>query len=159
MGGEDRARCLGEHRPLLLEAYDMKKGVVDMVERLRMDDANRSLAFHERFMLTDAGRKIRQMLDADKVIPERSVIWDDIHSEILKASPDFDVNLALLLKKVNGVDRRLAMLVKAGLPSKSISILMGVSKGAVSSGRRRMSNKAFGFPIGNENFDVILRSL
>lgn len=159
MGGEDQVRFIGEHRPLLLEAYDMKKGVVDMVERLRRDDANRSLAFHERFMLTDVGRKIRQMLDADKVLPERSVIWDEIHSEILTVSPNFDVNLASLLKKVNGVDRRLAMLVKVGLPSKSISILMGVSKGAVSSGRRRMSNKAFGFPIGNENFDVILRSL
>lgn len=159
MGGEDQVKFIGEHRPLLLEAYDMKEGVVDMVERLRMDDAERSLAFHERFMLTDAGRKIRQLLDADKVIPERSVIWDEIHSEILTASPNFDVNLASLLKKVNGVDRRLAMLVKVGLPSKSIRTLLGVSKGAVSSGRIRMSKKAFGFTIGNENFDVILRSL
>lgn len=159
MVGEDQVKFIGEHRPLLLEAYDMKKGVMDMVERLRRDDQGQSHAFHERFMLTNTGRKIRQLLDADKVIPERSVIWDEIHSEILNASPNFDVNLASLLKKVNGVDRRLAMLVKAGLSSKSICSLLGVSKGAVSSGRIRMCNKAFGFTIGNENFDVILRSL
>lgn len=159
MGSEDQARCSGEHRPLLLEVYDAKKATTEMVGSLKRDDQARSQVFHDRFMLTETGRKIRQLLDADKVIPDRSGIWDEIHSEILKASPDFDVNLSMLLKKVNVVDKRLAMLVKVGLPSKSISMLMGVSKGAVSSGRRRMSNKAFGFPIGNENFDVILRSL
>lgn len=159
MGREDQVRCLNERGPLLLEAYDTKKVAAEMVENLRRDDQGRSQAFHERFMMTDAGRKIRQLLDADKVIPDRSGIWDEIHIEILKASPNFDVNLASLLKKINGVDRRLAMLVKVGLPSKSISMLMGVSKGAVSSGRIRMSKKAFGFAIGNENFDVVLRSL
>lgn len=78
----------------------------------------------------------RGYLADQMMLPENSDIWDDLERVVEKCSPGFKVRLRTLMGgKLKAHDLHAALLIKCGFSPTALTVLLGRSKGSISSQR------------------------
>lgn len=103
---------------------------------------------------------IRSLLNEDRPIPEKSLLWEDLHNAILSSCPNFNDNLCLLFRRYpSESELRMLELIKAGFRPSQLALLLGRAKGTISNRRRTLCITIFGISLSNEKFDKLIRRL
>lgn len=99
-------------------------------------------------------------LKAEKRIPDSDELWNDLEEEVLNVSPKFKSGLYLLTGDRLKTDAyHMALLIKCGMTPTDLTVLVGRSKGAVSSRRGYICEMIFGQKLGTKVMDDIIRLL
>lgn len=104
-------------------------------------------------------RQLIAMADSGESIQPDSQLWGALEKDILRISPHFKTNLALLLGNLSDNDYHTAMLIRAGMTPTEIATLFARAKGTISRNRQRMCERIFAMKLSNTMFDNIIRTL
>lgn len=111
----------------------------------------------EEILKSDGYRSIVERIGAKTSLNYCDKIWDNIEIAVLNASPDFkQILTALADTKLKNEEYHTLLLLKCGLNPTDIASLQAISKGGLSSRRRRLCVKIFGTSLPNEQFDKII---
>ena len=114
----------------------------------------------ESILSSSAYGRLKEYLDATKRIPDSDSIWEDLEIEVLKVSPKFKSGLYLLAgERLKDDAYHMALLIKCGMTPTELTVLVGRSKGAVSSRRGYLCETIFGEKLGAKVMDDIIRLL
>jgi hypothetical protein len=104
--------------------------------------------------------ELRNFIDNEKNIKDDDELWGKIEATVLGCAPNFKTNLQLLTGgKLSRSDYRTALLIRCGITPSEMAILLGRSKGAISSRREYLGYKIFDEKLGTKLIDDIIRLL
>ncbi|MDE7409870.1 MAG: hypothetical protein K2N09_07595 [Muribaculaceae bacterium] len=104
--------------------------------------------------------QLQKYLQEEKRIPDSDKLWFGLEEEVLKVSPEFKSGLYLLVgDKLKEDAYHMALLIKCGMTPTELTVLVGRSKGAVSSRRGYICEMIFGQKLGAKVMDDIIRLL
>lgn len=104
--------------------------------------------------------ELQNYIKEKRVIPDTSPLWGELHSAIMAASPHFDQRLHLLSPgKIKGDAYRIMLLIKSGVTPTQLCVLIGRTKGALSSRRRILGLKFTDNEISPTMFDNLVYAL
>jgi hypothetical protein len=104
--------------------------------------------------------ELQDYIREKRMIPEASPLWGELHSVILTASPNFDRRLQLLSPgKIKTDAYRIMLLIKCGVTPTQLCVLIGRTKGALSSRRRILGLKFTDSEISAAMFDNLIYAL
>lgn len=114
----------------------------------------------ENILTSPSYGRLQEYLIEEKRIPYDDTLWSGLEEEVLKESPTFKSGLYLLAGDRLKEDAfRMALLIKCGITPTQLTILVGRSKGAVSSRRGYICEMIFGQKLGAKVMDDIIRLL
>ena len=114
----------------------------------------------ESILISSAYCRLKEYLGTEKRIPDSDSLWGDLEEEVLKVSPRFRSGLYLLVgERLKEDAYHMALLIKCGMTPKELTVLLGRSKGAVSSRRGYICEMIFGKKLGAKVMDDIIRLL
>ncbi len=103
---------------------------------------------------------IQDHISKEKILPEDSVHWNKLEQTVLQVSPYFKYHLHLLsTKTVRTSFYHIALLIKCGIPSRGICVIIGRQKGTVSNTRSNMAKLILGKQENTQSMDNIIRML
>jgi hypothetical protein len=109
---------------------------------------------------SEAFAELRNFIDNEKSIKDDDELWGKIEVAVLGCAPNFKTNLHLLTGgKLSRSDYRTALLIRCGITPSEMAILLGRSKGAISSRREYLGYKIFDEKLGTKLIDDIIRLL
>jgi hypothetical protein len=109
---------------------------------------------------SEAFAELRNFIDNEKSIKDDDELWGRIEATVLGCAPNFKTNLHLLTGgKLSRSDYRTALLIRCGITPSEMAILLGRSKGAISSRREYLGYKIFDEKLGTKLIDDIIRLL
>lgn len=124
----------------------------------RAGEARKDVA--ESILLSSVYGRIQKHLESEKQIPDSDGLWCELEDEVLKVSAEFKSRLYLLTgDKLKGDAYHMALLIKCGITPTELTVLVGRSKGAVSSRRGYICEMIFGEKLGAKVMDDIIRLL
>lgn len=104
--------------------------------------------------------RLQKNISAEIPVEENDDVWMEIEDAVSAASPEFKSRLTLLAGGRMKPDvYRMALLVRCGFGPTEIGILLGRTKGAVSSRRSYICEKIFGEKMGAKVMDDIINLL
>lgn len=104
--------------------------------------------------------ELQEYIKEKRVIPDTSPLWGELHSAIMAASPHFDQRLQLLSPgKIKTDAYRIMLLIKSGVTPTQLCVLIGRTKGALSSRRRILGLKFTDSEISPTMFDNLVYAL
>jgi hypothetical protein len=104
--------------------------------------------------------ELRNFIEHEKSIKDDDELWGKIEATVLGCAPNFKTNLQLLTGgKLSRSDYRTALLIRCGITPSEMAILLGRSKGAISSRREYLGYKIFDEKLGTKLIDDIIRLL
>jgi hypothetical protein len=109
---------------------------------------------------SEAYLTIREYVRVGRNIKDNDELWSNLEKVVLHCSPEFKINLKLLTDgKLSQVDYRTALLIRCGITPSEMVILLGRSKGTISSRRESLCYKVFDENRGTKTIDSIIRLL
>jgi hypothetical protein len=104
--------------------------------------------------------ELRNFIEHEKSIKDDDELWGKIEATVLGCAPNFKTNLQLLTGgKLSRSDYRTALLIRCGITPSEMAVLLGRSKGAISSRREYLGYKIFDEKLGTKLIDDIIRLL
>ena len=104
--------------------------------------------------------ELQNYIKENRVIPDTSPLWGELHSVILTASPNFDRRLQLLSPgKIKTDAYRIMLLIKCGVTPTQLCVLIGRAKGTLSTRRRILGLKFTDNEISPTMFDNLVYAL
>ncbi|MBD5199598.1 MAG: hypothetical protein HDS83_04330 [Bacteroidales bacterium] len=103
------------------------------------------------FKSTEIYLMLCQKIEDNRVVVENKEIMNKVKTTIQLKSPEFKNNLLVLSQgKLTEIDRNTCMLIKLGFKPAQLAILLGITKGSVSSRREGIGIKILGekTPVG-----------
>lgn len=139
---------------IILGVKPADKSNSDDVEKLRLklreellsicQSAPETYSTPSSILNSDVYGKIKQRINESKPISEESPIWKELEDTVLIDSPNFVTRLKLLCSgNYKYTDLHFALLLKCGLSSKDISILIGRGRSTVVYRKKILSSKIF----------------
>ncbi len=123
-------------------------------------DKNRSYDISPVILESEAYEKILQSIRKDRIIPEKSPIWEELESVVIQTSPDFKYKLHILTGgRLKPSDFHLAMLIKCGISPSNIAILVGRAKATIAYRREALGLKIFDQKLSIDAIDHMIRLL
>ncbi len=114
----------------------------------------------ESIRISSAYFKLKEYLKAEKIIRDSDDLWCDLEKAVLNVSPNFKSGLYLLTgDKLKTDAYHMALLIKCGMTPTDLTVLIGRTKGAVSSRRGYTCEMIFGQKLGAKVMDDIIRLL
>ena len=105
-------------------------------------------------------RRLQEHLKLEKRINDTDELWKDIEGLVLNISPEFKSRLYLLAgDRLKEDAYHMALLIRCGITPTELTILIGRSKGAISSRRGYICQMIFGQKLGAKVMDDIIRLL
>jgi tetratricopeptide (TPR) repeat protein len=99
-------------------------------------------------------RQIQRHIEQKSALPYDSPLWEELEKVVILSSPQFKDNLRLLSGgKLTTADWETCLLMKCGLSSAHLIILLAKAKGTIVSRRTALSIKMFGVKM---NYDQLL---
>ncbi|MCM1141833.1 MAG: hypothetical protein NC453_24950, partial [Muribaculum sp.] len=107
-----------------------------------------------------AYRTIIDKIASKTMIKENDPIWNEIEKIVIEESPNFKSNLKLLVGgNFSSYDIKTALLIKCGISTSQMSILLNRAKGTIVSRRESMCERVFDKKLGTQVIDGIIRLL
>lgn len=104
--------------------------------------------------------ELQNYIKENRVIPDTSPLWGELHSVIIEASPNFDRRLQLLSPgKIKTDAYRIMLLIKCGVTPTQLCVLIGRAKGTLSTRRRILGLKFTDNEISPTMFDNLIYAL
>ena len=101
--------------------------------------------------------RLKLYIEENKCIPETNDIWQEVEGVVKGLSPEFKKRLYLLTgSRLKEDAYRMALLIRCGLKPTEVAILLGRSKGALSSRRGYICEMIFGEKLGVKVMDDII---
>lgn len=103
---------------------------------------------------------LNELISNKKRISKGNCLLKDLEDAIHVSCPDFRLQLKILtLDKMTIVEYEVAMLIRAGISPKDMSILLGRTKSAITDRRRSLTKKIFGDSADNHDLDILISNL
>lgn len=107
---------------------------------------------------SDAYSRLQGLVHNGKSITSDSPLWNELESTLERYDPKFKPALQILTSgKLTKNDLHTCILIKYGLTPTQMSMMLNISKGALSSRRSSLSMKMFDKSLGNTVFDEIIK--
>lgn len=141
------------------------QNVQDIRARLREEflsarNENRPYAISPVILESEAYDKILRYIKNNRIIPEKSSIWEELESVVIQSSPDFKYKLHILTGgRMKPSDFHLAMLIKCGISPTNMAVLVGRAKATIAYRREALGLKIFDQKLGIDAIDHMIRSL
>lgn len=104
--------------------------------------------------------ELQEHIKEKRAIPDTSPLWGELHSAIIEASPNFDRRLQLLSPgKIKTDAYHIMLLIKCGVTPTQLSVLIGRTKGTLSTRRRILGLKFTDNEISPIMFDNLIYAL
>ena len=140
-------------------AADLRRRLIDELTAV-CDSKKKRLPLSPEIGNSRAYAELQDYIREKRMIPEASPLWGELHSVILTASPNFDRRLQLLSPgKIKGDAYRIMLLIKCGVTPTQLCVLIGRTKGALSSRRRILGLKFTDSEISAAMFDNLIYAL
>lgn len=167
---ENKNDSLSNKEPIPIESEalpdEMSQNIHNLRHRLREDllslcsTGNQSYSISPTILESEVYEKIRVYIEKERVIPENNAIWRELEEVVLKTSPEFKYRLHLLTGgKLKLSDFHLALLIKCGISSTNISILVGRAKSTIAYRKDALSFKVFDQKLGTGVIENIIHLL
>lgn len=112
------------------------------------------------FKTTDIYEILSQKIDEDRVVIENKELMKKIEGAVQLKSPKFKNNLYTLSRgKLNDIEYKTCMLIKLGFKPTHLAILLGLTKGSVSSRRESIGVKILGEKTSVSLVDKVIKLL
>lgn len=109
---------------------------------------------------SNAYHEVISAINTKRIIKDGDPLWKDLEQTILQSSPQFMTNLYILsLGNLTVRDINTALLYKCGIRLSQMTILFGVTNGAIIYRRRSLSEKLLGEKYDSNVIGAIIRSL
>lgn len=140
-------------------AEDLRRRLIDELTAV-CDSKKKRLPLSPEIRNSQAYAELQNYIKEKRVIPDTSPLWGELHSVIIEASPNFDRRLQLLSPgKIKTDAYRIMLLIKSGVTPTQICVLIGRTKGALSSRRRILGLKFTDNEISPTMFDNLIYAL
>ena len=140
-------------------AKDLRRQLIDELTAV-CDSKKKRLPLSPEIGNSRAYAELQEYIKEKRAISETSPLWGELHSVILTASPYFDRRLQLLSPgKIKGDAYRIMLLIKCGVTPTQLCVLIGRTKGALSSRRRILGLKFTDSEISAAMFDNLIYAL
>ncbi len=137
----------------------LRDSLIANLERLLQETPTRQ-HIPESIISSDAYCRMRARLESEQIIPDNDFLWDDIEEVVLSVNKDFKRRFQVLVgNKFKITDYRVALMIKCGLSTAEMRILVPMSKGGVSSKRIRLGEKAFDKKLPTNVIDRLIQLL
>lgn len=114
----------------------------------------------ERIVKSEAYKHVCQSLETGKALPSDATIWQDLKKLAGEVWPGLQDRLNMLAgARIKEKDYRLCLLIKLGFSPTDITVLLGRTKGTISSRRARLCKEILGENAGANGFDIVILSL
>lgn len=121
----------------------------------RVNDNNNAMLCQSEVM-----KVLHQKIKAGQMMKQNDELWEQIEALVLEMSPHFiETIMTLSSEKITQSDLYILYLLKCGFTPTQLSVLLGRTKGTISSRRIFLSLKMFGSNVGNKRFDAIIRGI
>ena len=129
-------------------------------ELILMTDNNELVDSMSDFKSTEIYLTLCQKIESDRVVIENKELMNKVKNTIQLKSPEFKNNLIVLSQgKLTEIDRKTCMLIKLGFKPAQLAILLGITKGSVSSRRESIGIKILGEKTPVALVDKIIKLL
>ena len=157
--GETKAKETDTHPSSRTSAEDLRRQLIDELTAV-CDSKKKRLPLSPEIGNSSAYGELQDYIREKRMIPEASPLWGELHSVILTASPNFDRRLQLLSPgKIKTDAYRIMLLIKCGVTPTQLCVLIGRTKGALSSRRRILGLKFTDSEISAAMFDNLIYAL
>lgn len=113
-----------------------------------------------KFTDTEPYKKINKLAKEGKDLKDDDPIWDEVEKIVLNQSPMFKDNLKLLAGgKFSSYDLHTALLIKIGVSTSNMAIILNRTKGTIVSRRESLCVRIFDNQLGTKTIDGIIRLL
>lgn len=142
-----------------VSAADLRRQLIDELTAV-CDSKKKRLPLSPEIGNSRAYAELQNYIKEKRVIPDTSPLWGELHSAIMAASPHFDRRLHLLAPgKIKGDAYRIMLLIKSGVTPTQLCVLIGRTKGALSSRRRILGLRFTDSEISPTMFDNLIYAL
>lgn len=105
-------------------------------------------------------KTILDKISSKTMIKEDDPIWEELEKIVIDNSPNFKSNLKLLVGgNFSSYDIKTSLLIKCGISTGPMSILLNRTKGTIVSRRESMCERVFDQKLGTQVIDGIIRLL
>lgn len=130
-----------------------------LLNKLNESDNNR-FYLSEMFVNSEVWQALQDHMSLEKSIPESSDLWQKIEKKIEESSPSFKKDLFVLTDgKLTMDDYHLATLIKCGIPTSKMAILLAKAKNTISTRKNALSRKIFGEKRPLKDIEILIHSL
>lgn len=137
---------------------ELRKKLLD--EILKFIDSGMAANISPEILQSEAYAEMQKMIACKKVIIENSKLWGKLESLVISVSPNFHYHLQLLTgEPIKPRYLHICLLIKCHVSPSDMAILLGKSKGTLSSHRGSLCRKIFGVNLGAKTFDDLIKSL
>ena len=137
---------------------ELRKKLLD--EILKFIDSGMAANISPVILQSEAYAEMQKMIACKKVITENSKLWGKLESLVISVSPNFHYHLQLLTgEPIKPRYLHICLLIKCHVSPSDMAILLGKSKGTLSSHRGSLCRKIFGVNLGAKTFDDLIKSL
>ena len=140
-------------------AKDLRQQLIDELTAV-CDSKKKRLPLSPEIGNSRAYAELQNYIKENRVIPDTSPLWGELHSVIIEASPNFDRRLQLLSPgKIKTDAYRIMLLIKCGVTPTQLCVLIGRAKGTLSTRRRILGLKFTDNEISPTMFDNLVYAL
>lgn len=140
-------------------AADLRRRLIDELTAV-CDSKKKRLPLSPEIGNSRAYVQLQEHIKEKRMIPETSPLWDELHSVIVEASPNFDRRLQLLSPgKIKTDAYRIMLLIKCGVTPTQLCVLIGRAKGTLSTRRRILGLRFTDSEISPTMFDNLIYAL
>ena len=134
------ARLTPEAAEEASQRSDLRRDILTRVESLSDDN----LSVPSDMNATPIVAQLRAMVTDNKVLTDNSELWSQLEAAVKSVAPHFIDNLNFLSEStITENERRTALLLRVGITSAEMGVLVALSKGAVGSRRASLSQRLF----------------
>lgn len=115
---------------------------------------------HPNTLKSEIYAKINEYINEQKVIPDKSRIWDEIEQLVISNSPNFKERLRLLVgEELKPHDYHAVLLIRCGITPVQLGILLGRTKGTISYRRKHICQMVLGPGYDVQFMDSLIRCI
>jgi tetratricopeptide (TPR) repeat protein len=129
-----------------------------LIELAQSDQQPRTV--DSAIICSEAYAELHDLIDREKNIKDDDELWGKMEAAVLGCAPNFKTHLQLLTGgKLSRSDYRTALLIRCGITPSEMAIVLGRSKGTISSRRESLCYKVFDEKLGTKAIDSIIHLL
>ena len=146
-------------RDTTITGQELRNRLRDKIQDL-LQDCNKTEDISPLILESEAYRNLLQYISDRKIISDSNPLWDDLENIVLKSSPDFKNRLNILTGgNLKRSDLLISILIKCGISSTNMAILIGRTKATITYRRKCIGKRILDQNADLEIIDKIIRLL
>lgn len=131
-----------------------------LLTKLNESDKKNIFYLSDSFVNSEVWKVLQEHISLGKPIPEKSDLWPKIEKKIEESSPNFKRDLFVLTDgKLTPEEYSIAILIKCGITTTKMGILLSKAKNTISTRKDTLSRKIFGEKRSLKEIEALIHLL